>query len=247
MRKHIPFLLIPLALAAGAAHAQDRPAPPADPTGDMPPPPPPAQPLSPDQPPAGQPTAPPPQGQVPPRSHPPPRSYPAPPGSYPPRYRYPPGYRYPPRPYGTRPQPQPPPEPEIVGYRTQTVQRTGLAIAGGVLFGVSYALPLSIAAIAEFEDDSWWLAVPFAGPFVMLKQLEYTCGNKEGADCAAVELGAVFGTMGLIVTGLVQMAGAGMLIGGLASTKERQVPIYGVTPAPYLTRDGGGLALTGQL
>ncbi len=174
------------------------------------------------QPPPGY--APPPAGYAPP-----PAGYAPPPAGYAPGYAPPgypappPGYAAPPPVYYGPPAAQGPKymdyedgQPVPNGYHVRTTSRTGLAIAGGVTLGVFYLLSVFSGAILAGVDDlndkhtqrSAILFVPVAGPWIGMSTLHPTSASA---------------TFGLGILGVGQTLGAGLLIGGLASTKTQLV------------------------
>jgi hypothetical protein len=170
----------------------------------------------------------------------------------PPYYYPPPGYAYPPAAY------QPPAElpykegaPIPVGYHIEERPRKGLLIAGYLVAGIPYGIGLFAAISADFDNQSGWLAVPFAGPWLYMGRREYTCDEtddpntddgKEGASC----LGEAFLVMGLIADGVMQAAGGTLLLVGYLSPKKHVVRdgvSWNVRPMRIGT--GQGLGLTG--
>ncbi|RLB52847.1 MAG: hypothetical protein DRI90_21745 [Deltaproteobacteria bacterium] len=189
----------------------------------------------------------------PPAGTPPPGyGYPPPGFGYPPPYGYPPppGYGYPPAPppdynYGVPPLPPPrtlpyeegDPAPE--GYHLDTRIRKGLVIAGSVTFGSAWLLSAAVAAAFQDEnqreaEDFVPLFIPLAGPFI-------TMGT---ANTSAI------GTFTLVVDGLAQAGGLGLLIAGLTAQQKVWVrnPVGRVTVAPIVSGDGNlGLGLIGEM
>jgi hypothetical protein len=133
----------------------------------------------------------------------------------------------------------------VVGYRTETEPRYGMVVAGSVLFGVGYLAPLSIVAAAEFPNDSEWMAVPVAGPFLTMYRMDWYPWCTGSLECVGQGFGNTFAGIGLVLTGVMQAAGVTLLTVGLAAPKERQVPVYAVTPMP-LGDDGYGLGVEGR-
>ncbi|HZO15201.1 MAG TPA: hypothetical protein VFB62_18130 [Polyangiaceae bacterium] len=143
---------------------------------------------------------------------------------------------------------QQPPQsgPKLVGYRTETEPRVGMIVAGSVLFGVGYLAPLSIVAAAEFPNESIWMAVPVAGPFITMARMDWNewCSDEQ-PECTGKGFANAFAGIGLVLTGLMQAGGATLLIVGAATPNERVVPVYAVTPTP-MGEDGAGIAVTGR-
>ncbi|MFT3771190.1 MAG: hypothetical protein QM820_37725 [Minicystis sp.] len=171
--------------------------------------------------------APPPPGYAPPPAGyaPPPAGYAPPPAGYapPPAGYAPPGYE---------PQAAPPPsgyyvpasvaasgprritdweegEPIPPGYHPVSRIRKGLVIGGAVTFGVTYLLTaLTGAAISDIGKattgggrSAKLLLIPIAGPFAVLSTQ------------------STFGDFFCVLDGVVQAAGVGMFIAGLAAPK----------------------------
>ncbi len=167
----------------------------------------------------------------PPAPAPPPSAEPAP--GYPPPQPYPPpGYGYPPPGYAypappARPAPPPaempydPNRPVPAGYHIDERVRRGPLIAGAIVIGVPYVIGLNTAAAAGFENHSYWLAIPVAGPFLTLATRNKVCEKQnkttqENWDC----LGDFFVGMLLVFDGIMQTTG-GVLVGvGLGATKQ---------------------------
>lgn len=142
---------------------------------------------------------------------PPPAGYAPPPAGYAP----PPGYLYPspggyvmPAAMGERILPYK--EGYLVpeGYHRESRVRTGLVIGGAVTFGVMY----SFAALSAVTSGEKVMAIPLLGPFLELGRLNLSGPADNSFAPVVVTL--------LVIDGLGQVAGAAMLIGGLAGKKE---------------------------
>ena len=174
----------------------------------------------------------------------PPPGYPPPgysPGYYPaPGYYPPPGYA-PPAPPETLPYKEGHPVPS--GYHVEGRMRKGLVIGGAITFGVVYLLTLSAAVAAEDADA---LYAPVVGPFLQAAIVGEDIDRSDYGGVAAVA------TVLLVINGVVQGVGAGLLIGGLASSKQVLVrDDLGAAPiqiSPIMVGKGGlGLGVVGQL
>jgi hypothetical protein len=161
-----------------------------------------------------------------PQTYPPPGYYPpgyAPPGyappGYPPPGYYPPGY--PPPGYlpqrGAKP-PRMNPDDPPPGYHTESQSRGGLVVGGAVMLGVSYLLSALVASatVASHDSGDEPLFIPIVGPFITLSTSHVFVGTNE----PLLETGRVFGGIGLIFDGLLQVAGASLLLVGLAVPKD---------------------------
>lgn len=199
--------------------------------------PPPAETPPPVPPPAAYP--PPPPGYPPPGYPPPgyaPPGYPppgyAPPGYPPPGYA-PPGYAppayYPATPPGYGPGYTPPlppsaqralldPENPPDGYHTESRARSGMVVAGGVMLGIGYGISAAAAGagLSDGNDNLVPLFIPVAGPFVTLNTARVFRGGEDTGE----DVGKVFGAIGLIFDGLIQVTGVTLLVVGLAARKE---------------------------
>ena len=183
-------------------------------------------------------------------------SYPPPagsPGAYP-AYPPPPTGYYQPYP-GAAPYAQLPPSypyekgtPIPPGYHLEDRPRQGFLTAGYVVTAVPYFIGLMAAASSGFANQSAWLAIPFAGPWLTMGQREYAClGKEEDPDedrsCAEDALLAVF-----IMDGLVQAIGGTFLMLGYLVTKEYVVRNdLGYVVTPSRIGSGYGLSLVGRI
>ena len=183
----------------------------------------------------------PPQGYAPPGYGPPPQGY-AQPGYG----QLPPGAYYAPAPGATAPQ-----GPRILdyeegdnipaGYRTGTRVRTGLVIGGAVSLGVGYLFTIMVAGIGQLASnisdsskDFGPLLIPVVGPFIGIGTTHASTG----------------GGFGLGFLGVVQTAGLGMLIGGIAAPKTVLIrnDIAGVkfNVIPQLGPTSAGMGMVGS-
>lgn len=112
-------------------------------------------------------------------------------------------------------------EPIPPGYHPITRIRKGLVIGGALTFGITYLITaLSGAVVADVSAgnrEAMRLVIPVAGPFTLLST------------------GTASGDMFLVFNGLVQAAGVGMLIGGLAAPKTvlvRNDLAFQIKPTP---------------
>ena len=197
-----------------------------------------AQPEQVEQPPPGGGAAPP--GQPPPAAA--PQPYPAtgyPPPGYPPPGYYPPPPERPKTLHYQEGQPIPP------GYYLDEGPIKGLVISGSIVLGVFYGLALMVASADGFPNESHWLAVPVAGPFITMAAREDRCDEDAYAlDCVSDAMVRTY----LIMDGIGQVAGATLLTVGLASTRRRLVrqDIADLTVAPARVGSGYGLSAFGR-
>ena len=138
---------------------------------------------------------------------------------------YPPPYYAAPPPYGAYPRgparlryeegdPVPP------GYHVVSRARQGLVIAGTIVFAVSYGIALGAALVDDFNDQTSWLAIPLAGPWLMMyNRAQPRCDTTTSSDvCFEHELETIL-RFYLAVDGVAQAAGATMLGFGIAGRK----------------------------
>jgi hypothetical protein len=100
-------------------------------------------------------------------------------------------------------------QPAPPGYHVERRINRGLVIAGSVVFGAAYlgiVIPSLIIA-ANGSPAAAVVTVPVGGPFF------YVAGALRGPDGVTTVAGLV------VIDALVQAAGAGMLIGGLAGKR----------------------------
>lgn len=177
------------------------------------------------------------QGVAAPSSPPPP----APPAPPPP----PPATAAPPAPQPTT-TPWQPGMPTPPGYHVEDRPRQGLVIAGAIVAGIPYFFSVMAATAANENNASGWLFVPVMGPWMTMGQRSYSC-NDSGNQSTSQSLqcvGDIFVVMGLIADGVMQAAGATLLIVGLAAGKPtlvRDEQAVHVTPMHVGTGYGAGL------
>lgn len=193
-----------------------------------------------------------------------------PPGYVPPQYgaQPPPQYgqpQYAPPGYGYGQPQYPPPayqptvprkgrwrdgDPIPVGYHVEEVPRYGLATAGWIVLLIPYVIGLFGAAIAQFENQSGWLAAPVLGPAMYLGQRKWTGGCKhnssDGLGCA----GDVLVATGIGIDLAMQVAGATMILFGYLTTRPelvrdepRAAGRLRLRPMPMTIGTGYGLGL----
>jgi hypothetical protein len=144
----------------------------------------------------------------------------APPGPPPPPYVSP----YAPAPY--RPYSRAPArlryeegDPIPPGYHVVHRSRQGLVIGGSIMFLVSYGISLSVAFIYDFKDETNWLTIPVAGPWLMMyHRSQPDCDSQSGNGCVEQGLEAIL-RFYLGADGVVQAAGAAMFLFGIAGRK----------------------------
>jgi hypothetical protein len=93
-------------------------------------------------------------------------------------------------------------------------------IAGTIVFAVSYGIALGAALVDDFNDQTSWLAVPLAGPWLMMyNRAQPRCDTTTSSDvCFEQSLETIL-RFYLAVDGVAQAAGATMLGFGIAGRK----------------------------
>lgn len=129
-----------------------------------------------------------------------------------------------------------------VGYRTGTRVRKGLVIGGSVMLGVGYLVTIMAAGIGQLVNnvgtqgtkDFGPLLIPVVGPFIGLGTTHPSTG----------------GVFGLTFLGVVQTAGLGMLIGGIAAPKtvllRNEVAGVKFTVTPQFGASTAGIGAVGS-
>ncbi len=131
------------------------------------------------------------------------------------------------------------------GYVLEEYHPRGLIIGGTVTLAVLYGLSFAVAS-TNFSSENGWFAVPVIGPFGWLATRKTpTCNNTTDVTCNSDDSGnralAAFDGMG-------QVAGAAMLIAGLAITRKHLILVnpQDLVVAPYTSSTGSGLRLFGR-
>jgi hypothetical protein len=120
-------------------------------------------------------------------------------------------------------------------------------IAGPIVLGVPWALGLLFASAANYENSSGWLVVPALGPWITLASRHRSNCSNSFDSCVDTGLDSMVQTT-LVLDGLMQGAGAAMLIAGIASPKKvlaRNIGRFTLTPA-HIGRTGYGGLLSAQ-
>lgn len=130
-----------------------------------------------------------------------------------------------------------PGEPIPPGYRPGTKIRTGLVIGGAVTLGSVWLTNVVFASffVSEGGGEAAPLFVPVVGPFIAIGTI------------TPRDLGGV-GTFWLAFDGVVQAAGAAMLIAGIAAPRNILVRTGSLTlqPTPMsFGKAGSGFGFTG--
>lgn len=135
------------------------------------------------------------------------------------------------------------------GYVLQEYHPRGLIIGGAVTFGVLYLISFSVASSNNFDSTNAWLAVPVIGPFGWLAARKSpTCNNTTSIYTVSCNTDDSGNRAMVAMDGMAQVAGAAMLIAGVAITRKRllltdQQELF---VAPYTSSTGSGIRLFGR-
>jgi hypothetical protein len=134
------------------------------------------------------------------------------------------------------------------GYHVEQVTRPGPTIAGTIVLAVPYGIGLAVSSAFDFKGQSGWLAVPVAGPWLMIvNKPRITCNQTTDAGCVDSGLDTVL-RIYLAIDGIVQAVGGGLLVFGLNGRKilvRDDLAYVSVTPAP-IGSSGYGAFFTGR-
>lgn len=120
-------------------------------------------------------------------------------------------------------------EPVPAGYRLVEEPVRGLVISGYLLTGIGYGIGLLGAAAADFANQSSWMFAPVFGPWLTLGTRDYAdCSKRDedndgtndyNAECTQDALVV----SGLIMDGLMQGAGATLLLAGYLAKQKKLI------------------------
>lgn len=119
--------------------------------------------------------------------------------------------------------------PVPAGYRLVEEPIRGLVISGWLVTGIGYGMGVMGAAVADFANESSWMLVPVAGPWLTLGTREYySCKNEDsdgdGTDDADPECTQdALVVLGLVLNGMMQGAGAALLFMAYSITKKKLI------------------------
>jgi hypothetical protein len=109
------------------------------------------------------------------------------------------------------------------GYRVVEKTRTGFVIAGALTLGIPYVIGLSAVSTHDSNNGANWLLVPAIGPWLAIAARRHVCKYEAGSisvndpvECTTDALA----TTGLVFDGIVQTAGATLLVIGFALPKK---------------------------
>jgi len=120
-------------------------------------------------------------------------------------------------------------EPVPVGYRLVERPVRGLVISGYLITGIGYGIGLLGAAAADFANESSWMLVPVLGPWLTLGTREYAdCSKRDDDNDGNTDYNAectedALVISGLVMDGLMQTAGASLLLVGYLAKQKKLI------------------------
>lgn len=138
-------------------------------------------------------------------------------------------------------------DPVPYGYHVREEPRRGLVTAGYIVTAIPYGISAMAALSADFENHSGLLLLPVVGPWMTLGRRDYAeCDNDSPSHDGLACLADAFVVMGLIADGMMQVAGATLLLTGyLATTKRLEPNGYSISLLPQPIGTGYGLGARG--
>lgn len=134
------------------------------------------------------------------------------------------------------------------GYHLEERPRQGFVTAGFVATGVAYTAGMFGAFARRYENESGWLALPFAGPWITLGRREYACIGRTDAEQDGLRCAGDVIIAPLIILGIAQAAGGTFLMIGYLATRQYAVRDQtALTLVPSPVGSGYGLNLVGTL
>lgn len=123
-----------------------------------------------------------------------------------------------------------------------------MVIVGAATLGGAWFISAMVATAVEQDNETEWLYIPLAGPWVTLAARDYA-GNDCASQysyftCTSARAEDTYAAVGLVLDGVIQAGALAVFIAGLAVERERLVPAYSV--APLSVPGGGGLQLIGS-
>jgi hypothetical protein len=141
-------------------------------------------------------------------------------------------------------------DPVPPGYHVEDLPRSGLVKAGYIVTGIPYFFSVVTALAASNNNESGWLLVPFAGPWITMGRRDYGCDADAMHQTTGNALSCVadvFVVMGLIFDGVVQATGGALLLSGYVATKPGLVRNDArLRLTPVRIGGGAGLAASGE-
>jgi hypothetical protein len=135
------------------------------------------------------------------------------------------------------------------GYRLRTGTNKPLVIAGIAVGGAGYAFGVLGALDNDFEDNTGFLLIPVAGPWLTLAagpDPSEPCPEQEGEVCPTGDIS--FRVPALVLDGILQALGTTFLVTGLTTTRlylQRADVAVSVVPTSFAGR-GYGLGAVGR-
>jgi hypothetical protein len=122
--------------------------------------------------------------------------------------------------------------------------RSGLVTAGVLLTAIPWGISALTALSFNFKNESGYLLIPFAGPWMTLGRRNYgNCDSESSSTETWACVANPFVVMGLIVDGVLQVAGGSLLLTGYVATTKRLVrgnATLSLTPLKFGTGYGIG-------
>ena len=134
------------------------------------------------------------------------------------------------------------------GYRLDESSDGGLMLAGGLGLGIAYLAAAGIG-LSDMDNGRGWLLLPIIGPFAAIGARESPCTKDQpDRDCIDEAVDEGKNVALLLLNGLVQLAGASVFVGGMASRTRVLVLEDGpsVQVAPRFGSQGVEMTLRGR-
>ncbi len=138
-------------------------------------------------------------------------------------------------------------QPTPPGYYYDERYRMGLLIPGAAMLGATWIISSVMYPIVEDPANSTdFIYIPIFGPWVSLGTRDPICDEQSDTTldlCNEQEIKTA-----LVLSGIMQAVGTGMLVLGFTWTDERFVrtDYASVSLSPLYVRSGGGLGLSGR-
>jgi len=116
----------------------------------------------------------------------------------------------------------------------------GLVIGGSAAFALSYVPPLLIAAQYHFHNSGGWFVAPVIGPWGYLAARKGCATDSDEFSGSICSFGNTMLVMAVGTDGLMQLAGAAMLVVGLVANPGEPVDSSRMTVRPTAVRTQGG-------
>jgi hypothetical protein len=114
-------------------------------------------------------------------------------------------------------------DPVPAGYHVEEKSHQGLVTAGLVVLLIPYGISALSAVAAKGSNESSWLYVPVAGPWLTMGWREYGSCQRPSMDDSLRCVADIFVVMGLILDGIIQVTGGTLLLVGYLNTKQELV------------------------